>query len=873
MSVLSGSLIPARAGEAQNASVARAACAPGESVACAHCTLPVPAGLIEPEKERQFCCHGCAAAYEIIHGCGLERFYALHQATDGPVRQARGTGRKYAEFDDPTFATLYVKSVIPGTAAVEFFLEGVHCAACVWLVERLPRVLPGVLEARLDLRRALVMVTWDPSRVELSKIGRTLDGMGYPPHAARERAQRDLRRSEDRRTLIRIGLAGACAGNVMLLAFALYAGLFDSMEPQYLRLFRWVSMLLSVVAVLGPGWVFMRGAIASLRARAVHLDVPIALGLMGGLVWGVYSTIAGVGEVYFDSLSVLVFVLLVGRWVQQRQQRAASDSVELLYALTPSRARIWNPEQGEDASGHGIDVPIEAVRAGQIVQVLAGETFPADGVVTRGASTIDQALLTGESRPISIGIGDGVAAGAINVGAEVLVRVDATGEASRVGRLMKLVQEASRNRPPIVKLADKIAGVFVVCMIALAVITVVLWMPGGPLGVSGQVSGEVGGQAGGQAGGMGRAIEHAAALLVVTCPCALGLATPLAMSVAIGRAARRGMLLKGGEPLQLLNKPGLILLDKTGTITRGTTTMHAWHGPVWARELVAALEATSHHPVARAIVNGLHADATERPAQPCQATEVAFASSGGSGIVQGRRVVVGSVGYVTDACGPAPEWVREIERGATAHALTPVLVAVDGSIAAVITLGDPIRDDSVSAINALRARGWRVGILSGDHPDVVSSVAARLGIEPELTFGGCDPEAKLGVVHEQMTRGPVAMVGDGVNDAAALAAATVGIAVHGGAEASLAAADVYLGTPGLSPILDLLDASQRTMRVIYRNLAFSLMYNIGAASLAVCGLITPLIAAVLMPASSLTVLASSVRVRTFRSNCPKGNLP
>lgn len=868
MTAIGGALIPARAGEAQKASPAEASSLSSGPVACAHCTLPVPAGLVEPEKDQQFCCHGCAAAYEIIHGCGLERFYALHRATDGPVRQAKGTGRKYAEFDDPTFAALYVRSAIPGTAAVEFFLEGVHCAACVWLVERLPRVVPGVLEARLDLRRALVVVTWDPSRVELSKIGRTLDSMGYPPHVARERAQRDLRRSEDRRTLIRIGLAGACAGNVMLLAFALYAGLFDSMEPQYLRLFRWVSMLLSVIAVLGPGWVFMRGAITSLRARAVHLDVPIALGLMGGLVWGVYSTIAGVGEVYFDSLSVLVFVLLVGRWVQQRQQRSASDSVELLYALTPSRARIWNPASGEGDPGNGIDVPIEAVRAGQIVQVLAGETFPADGVVTRGASTIDQALLTGESRPISIGVGDSVAAGAVNVGAEVLVRVDATGEATRVGRLMKLVQEASRNRPPIVKLADKIAGVFVVCMIALAMITVVLWMPGGPLGASGQM----GGQVGGQMGSMGKAIEHAAALLVVTCPCALGLATPLAMSVAIGRAARRGMLLKGGEPLQLLNRPGLILLDKTGTITRGTTTMHAWHGPDWARELVASLEVASNHPVARAIVNGLNAQATERSAHPCEATEVAFASSGGSGIVGGRRVVVGSVGYVTTACGPAPEWVRAIERGATTHALTPVLVAIDGAIEAIITLGDPLRDDSADAIKALRARGWRVGILSGDHPDVVSSVAARLGIEPELTFGGCDPEAKLGVVQEQMTRGPVAMVGDGVNDAAALAAATVGIAVHGGAEASLAAADVYLGTPGLSPILDLLDASQRTMRVIYRNLAFSLMYNVGAATLAVCGLITPLIAAVLMPASSLTVLASSVRVRTFRSTSPKGNL-
>ncbi|MEA5556244.1 heavy metal translocating P-type ATPase [Nodularia spumigena] len=863
MSTIGGAMVGTRAsGEGNLSSHRDAQAATVEHITCAHCTLPVPSGLIEPEKEHQFCCHGCSAAYEIIHGCGLERFYALHEATDGPVRAARGTGRRYAEFDDPTFETLYVRSASPGTAMVEFFLEGVHCAACVWLVERLPRVLPGVLEARLDLRRALVMVTWDPSRVALSRIGRTLDSLGYPPHVARERAQRDLRRSEDRRTLIRIGLAGACAGNVMLLAFALYSGLFDTMEPEYLRLFRWVSMFLSVVAVLGPGWVFTRGAIASLRARTVHLDVPIALGLLAGLAWGVYSTIRGVGEVYFDSLSVLVFVLLVGRWVQQRQQRSASDAVELLYALTPSRARLWSAASDDESPGTGIEVPIEAVSAGQIIQVLAGETFPADGVVTRGQSTIDQALLTGESRPVSVARGDSVAAGAVNVGAEVLVRVDATGEATRVGKLMKLVQDASQRRSPIVILADRIAGVFVVCMIALALTTVLLWMPGGLLGK------------GGGERGLGLAIEHAAALLVVTCPCALGLATPLAMSVAIGRAARRGMLLKGGEPLQLLTKPGLILLDKTGTITRGTTVMHAWHGAPWARDLVAALEAESNHPVARAIVRGLdatphtpHAPHTHAP------TEVEFASSGGRAMVNNRRVVVGSVGYVTSQCGPSPAWAVAIEREATAQAQTPVLVAIDGTIEAVITLGDPIRDDSGSAIDALRARGWRVGILSGDHPDVVASVATRLGITPDLAIGGCDPETKLAIVRSHMERGPVVMVGDGVNDSAALAAATVGIAVHGGAEASLVAADVYLGTPGLWPILDLLDASRRTMRVIYRNLTFSLMYNIGAASFAMAGLITPLIAAILMPASSLTVLASSVRVRTFARTRPSGDTP
>jgi Cu2+-exporting ATPase len=766
----------------------------GCEVLCDHCSLPVPTGLIEAKAGHQFCCHGCRTAFEVIHSCGLERYYAIRDgAALGSNRGASpssGTGRRYAEMDDPTFTDLYVKRLPGGLHACEFFLEGVHCAACLWLVERLPVVLEGVLESRLDLRRAMVRLVWDPTRVRLSRIGRTLDGLGYPAHVARDRTVRDVRRSEDRRTLIRIGIAGACAGNVMLLALALYAGLLDAIEAQYLTLFRWTSMVFSAVSVLGPGSVFIRGAMASLRARTVQLDVPIALGLVAGLGWSVVSTVRGTGEVYFDSLSVLVFALLVGRWVQQRQHRWAADSVELLFALTPSTAHLWS-------GGEPVDTPIEAVKPGDIVLVRAGEQIPVDGRVIEGATEIDLALMTGESRLTRVRAGESVIAGTTSVSGELLVRVEATGESTRVGRLMRLVEEETKRRAPIVKLADRIAGWFVVCMIVLATGTAVGWMLIDP----------------------SRAIEHAAALLIVTCPCALGLATPLAMSVAIGRAARRRMLLKGGEPLQLLAEQGLVLLDKTGTITRGRATMVDRWGPLELWPTVSAIESGSSHPVARAICEGLLGESSDPSAARVESAE--FGPSGVAATVDGRRFLIGSASCVKGSGARVAGMAADAERRAIEAGHTPVLVACDGEVIGVVSIGDDIRPEAQSVIDRMRRQGWCVGILSGDHPEVVRRVGERLGIDPDLVFGACDPERKLAIVRERLASGHVVMVGDGVNDAAALAAATVGIAVHGGAEASLAAADVYLGSPGLTPILDLLLASRRTMQVIKRNLVFS----------------------------------------------------
>lgn len=807
-----------------------AASASRAPVACAHCALPVQPGLVEAGAAQQFCCHGCRAVYAAIHGAGLDDYYRIKEELAAAGQRAAPSGRGYAELDHERFQAEAVCRTQAGLAQAELYLEGVHCAACVWLVEKLPRVLPGVVEARLHLGRAVVQLTWDPTAIALSAIARALDRLGYPPHPARGGDEQLRRRAEDRRALGRLGVAGAIAGNVMLMAFALYGGWFHGIEDEYRDLFRWTSLALTVLQLVWPGRVFFTGAVAALRTRTSHMDLPIALGLLAGLAGGAANTITGGGEVYFDSVTVLVFFLLVGRFVQQRQQRAAYDALALLYALTPGRARLLA------ADGAVAEVPLEALAAGSRVEVRAGDSIPADGVVLAGDSQLDLSLLSGESRPVAVAPGARVHAGTVNLRARLVVEVEATGAETRVGRLMELVERHARERTPIVRMADRLSGWFVLAVLGLAACNLLLWLR---LDAS-------------------RAVEHTVALLIVACPCALGLATPLAVAAAIGRAARRGLLIKGGEVLERLARPGLALLDKTGTVTRGRIGVAVWEGPAEAKGIVLALERHSAHLYAAAFATAF-ADVTA-PA----ATEVEERHGLGlRGVVGGCEVLVGSARWLAEQGVELPPAAHARAAALAEQALTPVHVAAGGRWLALAGLGDELRPDAAAAIAALCARGWRVGLLSGDHPRVVAAVGDQLGLDPALCRGGVDPEGKVAAVKAAAARGPVLMAGDGVNDAAALAAATIGVAVHGGAEASLAAADVSLTREGVSGLVALIDGAARTVRVIRRNLLVSLAYNAIGVSLAMSGLLNPLVAAILMPASSLTVISLSYRARTF----------
>ncbi|HEX6852534.1 MAG TPA: heavy metal translocating P-type ATPase metal-binding domain-containing protein [Candidatus Polarisedimenticolaceae bacterium] len=804
---------------------------PTELPVCAHCGLPVPPARVVAPSAEAFCCDGCASVHAILVGEGLDRWYALRDAdARADRRAARTTGATFDAMDDPAYASVACRERPDGLREVDWVLEGVHCAACVWLVERLPRLAPGVVEARLDLPKSRLRLTWDPARTALSSIARRLDRFGYPPHPFRGARAEQARRAEERRMLVRLGITGACASNVMAIAFALWGGILGGMEREFDQFFRWASVAISLPALYWGGGVFFRGAWNALRARTLHMDVPIALGITGGFAHGVVNTIRGGGVVYFDSVTALIFLLLAGRWVQMRQQRRAADSAELLVALAPSTARRVEED------GIVREVPVEALLPGMRVEVRAGETFPADGVVAEGRTSVDRSLLTGESHPQAASAGDEVHAGTLNLAARVLVAVRTTGEATRVGRLMRLVEEHAARRAPIVQLADRISGVFVAIVLVLAALTALLWLRLDPA----------------------RAFDHTIALLIVTCPCALGLATPLAVGAAVGQAARAGILIKGGDALERLSVAGRMWLDKTGTLTEGNLAVVAFEGDRGALRLAAALETHSSHPTARALA------AFDPGAAELAAVDVVETRGGGiEGRVAGRKVLAGSIAFVR-ARGVVPDPATAARLAGWARdGRTPVVVALDGRVAAAAALGDRPREGTEAALARIRALGFRTGLLSGDHPDVAASVARRLGFEGDDVRAGATPEDKLEIVRAGAKEGPVFMVGDGVNDAAALAAATVGIAVHGGAEAALEAADVYVNRAGLGPVVEVLEGSRRAMAVVRRNLAFSFAYNALGVVLAMAGWINPLVAAVLMPLSSITVIVSSYRARMF----------
>jgi P-type Cu2+ transporter len=572
------------------------------------------------------------------------------------------------------------------------------------------------------------------------------------------------------------------------------------------------------------------------------MDLPISIGIAAALISGLINTLRGSGEIYFDSVTMLVLLLLVGRWLQARQLDRARAATDLMLSLAPATARVV----GADGV---VEVATDSVERGAVVEVRSGERIGVDGIVLSGSSSVDASLLSGESRPLRVEAGSLVHAGSVNLTSLLRIRALCSGKETRLHAIVRDVARAARAKAPIVVFADRVSAYFVVVVLLAAVLTAVLaW----PLG-------------------MEEALGRAVALLIVTCPCALGLATPLASSLALGQAARAGILIKGGRFLELLSRPGLFVFDKTGTLTRGTLSVVDWDGDKELSALVLAAEASSAHPIAQAFRAELCASAAEassalRSVPPAAHCEEVL-GSGVRASIGGRAICVGSRRFVLarshgHAQGLTPA-LQQREQALLSAGLSPVLVSVDGQVRAIAGLGDPLREEAAECLSLLIQAGHRLALLSGDRNEIVHGVARRLGVPFEQVLGEQSPEQKLAFVEARCKLGPVFMVGDGVNDAAALSAAHVGIAVCGGAEASLAAADIFSTVRGLRPLVQLIQGSRSVLRLIHKNLVFSISYNIVAAALAITGLIHPVIAAILMPLSSLTVVINTLRTRCF----------
>ncbi len=826
---------------------------------CAHCGLPVTGNPVfggdgggsggeehgdETSPSPVFCCVGCRAVYHTLQEAGLDDFYSLRQswqsAQPRPVDTEVLDPDDVGIFDSSGFLGEHADVQSDGTMRAVLYLEGVHCAGCVWLVERMPRLLDGVVDARLELARGRMTVCWDPDVIELSEVARWLGQFGFEAHPLR--TDNMGRRSRDAQSmLIRVGICWAVAANVMLMTIALYAGLDPIADGGLYTAVLWATFGLSAVSLVAGGEVFFRRALASFKSGRPSMDVPVSVGILVGWGHSGWATITGSGEVWFDSIVILIAALLTARYLQIRGNGLAADAADRLVALLPRMAR--RVVGFETAEQRVETVAAHTVEVGDRLHVLAGDVVPADGRVISGRTDISRAVLTGESLPESIDCGDYVEAGTTNLASPIVVEVEATGDETRVGRLMEWLEDRNIHRAPIVQRADRLSVVFITVVLVASVLTAVAWSFIDPT----------------------RVVANVVALLVIACPCALGMATPLALTVGVGQAARRGIHIKNDEVIEALDGVTDLVFDKTGTLTQGSCAVVDTVGDLEAIYRVRELEKRSNHPFAEAVVRWI--DETVDPARGASDIDRVedveeIPGAGIRGIVDGRSVAVGRLSWFEGLPKPIDEWARlHAERG-----LTPVGVSIDGRVRAALAIGDRLRPEAFSILETLRKQGIRLHLLSGDHRRVVAATGRQLVIPDERVVGDATPEDKLAYIESLRERNAgavVAMVGDGVNDAPALQAAHVGIAVHGGTEASLVAADIFIVADGVRPIAELLDGAKRTMAVVHRNLAGSGIYNFAGISLAALGFITPLLAAILMPISSLAVVASSLLQNSF----------
>ena len=801
------------------------------SGACYHCGHPLPHDdsftVTIDDTPRPMCCAGCAAVAQTIVEAGLEDYYRLR--TELPGRAEERVPRileQAAAYRRPALEEAYAREAGVNAREASLILEDIQCAACAWLVERTLVHTPGVLEATVNFSTHRARVRWDARETGLGTLMEAVGRIGYKAQPYDPERREAVLEAERRLRLRRLGVAGLFGMQIMMVAVALYTGEWWGMDPAFDRLFRWLSLLLAIPVVAYAAWPFFTAALRGLRNRAPGMDLPVSLGIGIAFAASVHATVTGEGHVYFDSVAMFTFFLLLARHLEFLARKRAQERTESLVSPAPELARRLSP--GGDATL----VPVAELEAGDRVRVLPGESVPADGVVGAGESSVDESLLSGESRPVPRRVGDAVLGGSVNGSSPLEVRVQRVGAEMVISRVLALVDRAAEARPRLAMLADRVAAVFVVGVVTIAIGVAAWWWQADPA----------------------RWLPVTVAVLVVTCPCALSLATPTALTAAAGALTAVGLVPSRGLALETLARVDHVVFDKTGTLTTGRYRLlgsRSGNGgdPTALLRIAVALERHSEHPVARALEAAVQGPVTTA------SDVVAEAGRGITGLVAGRRWWLGTPAWVCEAAGiPAPATGDLGDQGASV-----VLLAAEDGVHCAFALGDEIRDGALELVGLLRSRGIHVSLYSGDRREAVERVADVLGIEDRAAE--LLPEHKLARLQALADAGhTTAMVGDGVNDAPVLAGAAVSIAMGGGAQAARASAGFILVSERLGALRDALTISTRTRKLVRQNLAWALAYNLLALPAAAAGLVAPWMAAVGMSLSSLLVVGNSLRL-------------
>ncbi|MGC3930880.1 heavy metal translocating P-type ATPase [Pseudomonas atacamensis] len=795
---------------------------------CYHCALPVPSGsrftAVVLGQAREFCCPGCQAVAEAIVAGGLESYYQHRsEASANPEALPVQLTDELALYDRADVQQPFVRHE-GDLAETTLLMEGISCAACGWLIEKHLRTLPAVAEARLNLSNHRLHVRWADAQLPLSQILAELRHIGYAAHPYQSDRASEQLASENRLALRQLGVAGLLWFQAMMATMATWPEFNIDLSPELHTILRWVALFLTTPIVFYSCAPFFKGAMRDLRTRHLTMDVSVSLAIGSAYIAGIWTSITGVGELYFDAVGMFALFLLAGRYLERRaRERTAAATAQLVNLLPASCLRL-------DSDGQSERILLSELRVGERILVQPGSILPADGKIIDGQSSIDESLLTGEYLPQPRTLGDAVTAGTLNVEGALTVQVQALGQDTRLSAIVRLLDRAQAEKPRLAEIADRAAQWFLLLsLIAAAVIGLLWWQLDSA-----------------------RAFWIVLAMLVATCPCALSLATPTALTAATGTLHKLGLLLTRGHVLEGLNQIDTVIFDKTGTLTEGRLVLRSIR-PLGALNseqclsLAAALENRSEHPIARAFGRA-----------PLAAEDVhSTPGLGLEGVVGEQRLRIGQAEFACALSGAAlPSMPDEAGQW--------LLLADTHGPLAWLVLDDRLRNDAPALLAACKARGWRTLLLSGDSSPMVASVAAELGIYEAR--GGLRPDDKLQVLQQLHKEGrKVLMLGDGVNDVPVLAAADISVAMGSATDLAKTSADAVLLSNRLDALVQAFTLARRTRRVIIENLLWAALYNGLMLPFAALGWITPVWAAVGMSISSLTVVLNALRLTRLPS--------
>lgn len=770
--------------------------------ACLHCDQEVIESYYADEEHLcgPFCCNGCLTVYNVINHKGLSEYYQIKKDVSFFKKRApvELSSAQYSFMDDQDFITEYSYKGLNNESTMEFYLEGIHCLACLWIIEKLPEFVPGVKSSKLNMGQSVVSIVLNENG-KFSTAAHELNQLGYRPHPLKiNQSSKELKTKEDRSMLLRIGIAAAASGNIMMYAVSLYAGAGE----EYASFFNLLTVLFAVPVLTYCAWPFYRNSWQALKNKTLSIDVPISMALIMGAVMGLYNLFTGVNENYFDSLSALVFLLLLSRYFLKTIQEMGLSTTDLHFFYQGESVLRANNEALNDFS----EIHPKFIRPNDILKIKQSHIIPADGEIISGDSYVNNSLLTGESEPQKVSLGSNVFSGTLNISSDLVMKVNKINSDTRLGSILRNIENGWGQKAKIIDITNLISKYFVAAVFILSgLLFIYSYEPGH----------------------MKEALERALTLLIVTCPCALAIATPLTFIRTLSKSAQKGIIIKDDAVIETLSKAENVFIDKTGTITQNNLQIVSFsilHEPIIAfYDVIHNLEKNSQHPVAKTLKKYIHP-------LPYKDIEVSdFKETPG----------VGVSGIIADQH-------YEIKNNS---------IYQNSKIIIQFIVRDSIRNDAKESIEKLKAHGLKLKILSGDLKEHVEKIAKMVGLNADEFEAEMSPEEKNNVIKNSKH---TLMIGDGANDAIALASADTGIAVFGAMDISLRAADVYLSLPGLSPAVELITISKETMKVIYRNLVLSLLYNSISVLLAFTGHISPLTAAIVMPLSSLTVLISTL---------------